>query len=68
MPSIASTRAEQLREPDPRRARQVAPVAVDVLAEQGHLANAVGGQRLGLADQLAGSRLTSRPRVEGTMQ
>ena len=33
--------------------RQVAPVAVHVLAQQGHLAHAVGGQALDLGDQLA---------------
>ena len=43
---------QQLGEADPRLARQVAPVAVDVLAQQRHLAHPVGGQRLGLGDQL----------------
>ena len=33
-------------------APEVAPVGVDVLAEQGHLAHAVGDQRLGLRDQV----------------
>ena len=68
IPSIRVDPAQQLGEADARLLRQVAAVAVDVLAEQRHLAHAVGGQRLGLGDQLAGSRLTSRPRVEGTMQ
>ena len=44
--------AEQLGEADPRLHGKVAAVAVDVLAQQRHLADAVGGQRLGLDDQL----------------
>src|SRR5207248_7367933 len=31
---------------------QIAPVGVDVLAQQRHLADAVGGHRLGLGDEL----------------
>ena len=51
MPSTASTAREQLRE---RRALrpQVAPVGVDVLAQQRDLAHAVGGEPLGLGDEL----------------
>ena len=45
---------QQLGERDPLLLRQVAPVAVHVLAQQGHLAHAVRGQRLDLGDQLAG--------------
>ena len=52
MPSTASTRAQQLGEADARLPGQVAAVAVDVLAEQGDLAYAIGGQRLGLGNQL----------------
>ncbi len=44
--------AEQLGEAHPALRRQVAAVAVDVLAQQGHLADAVGGEALDLADQL----------------
>ena len=62
-------RGEQVGEADPRLLRQVAPVGVDVLAQQRHLAHAVGRQALDLGDQLApAARLSSRPRVEGTMQ
>ncbi len=43
---------EQLGKADSALLRQVATVAVDVLAEQGHLADAVGGQRPGLSDEL----------------
>ena len=39
---------------DPLLSRQVAPVAVHVLAQQGHLAHALRGQPLDLRDQLAG--------------
>jgi hypothetical protein len=34
--------SQQIREADPLLARQIAPVAVDVLAQQGHLDDAVG--------------------------
>ena len=64
-------RAQQLREAVRLVAAplQVAAVAVDVLAEQRHLADPVGGQapRPRRAARRAG-RLCSRPRVEGTMQ
>src|SRR6187551_2900851 len=43
---------QQLREGDPQLSRQVTPVAVYVLAQQGQLAHAIGGQTLGLGDQL----------------
>ena len=46
--------SQELGERDPLVLRQVAPVAVHVLAQQGHLANALRGQRLDLPDQLAG--------------
>ena len=39
---------QQLRERDALLARQVAAVGVDVLAEQRHLAHAVGGEPLHL--------------------
>ena len=45
-------RPQQLRERRAVRAAKVAPVAVDVLAEQGHLADAVGGEALDLGEQL----------------
>ncbi len=45
-------RAQQLSERRPVLAAQVAPVAVDVLAEQGHLADTVGGEALDLGEQL----------------
>ena len=45
-------RPQQLGEADAVLLRQVAPVAVDVLAEQGHLDDAVGGEPLDLGDQL----------------
>ena len=70
IPSIASMLAQQPRErADGCRRSQVAPVGVDVLPEQRHLAHAVGGHRPDLGDELvAAAALTSRPRVEGTMQ
>ncbi len=43
---------EQLREADPALERQVAAVAVDVLAEQRHLDHPVAGQPLHFGDQL----------------
>ena len=51
MPSIGVEAVQQLGE---RRARrpQVAPVGVDVLAQQRHLAHAVGGQAADLVDEL----------------
>ena len=52
IPSTASTRPSSSEKPIRELCRQVAPVAVDVLAEQRHLADAVGGERLGLGDQL----------------
>ena len=48
--------------------RQVATVGVDVLAEQRDLSHAVGGESPGLGHELCDGRLTSRPRVDGTMQ
>ena len=48
---------------------QVAAVGVDVLPEQRHLPHAVGGHRLRPRRRARRiGRLTSRPRVEGTMQ
>ena len=51
MPSIASTRAQQLGEPARLRA-QARAVGVDVLAEQRDLADALGGERAHLGDEL----------------
>src|SRR5512132_1311109 len=45
---------EQFSESDPTLLRQVAPVAVHVLAQQGDLAHTVGSQALHLCDQLIG--------------
>ena len=52
---------QQLGERDPLGLRQVAPVAVHVLAQQGHLAHPVGGQRLDLGDQLRGAAADLTP-------
>ena len=43
-------------------------VGVDVLTQQGDLADAVGDQRLDLGEDLAGRRSFSLPRSAGTMQ
>ena len=47
---------------------EVAAPRVDVLAEERHLAHAVGGQRVTSATMSPGLRLCSRPRTAGTMQ
>ena len=44
---------QQLREGHALGGRQVAAVGVDVLAEQGHLSNPIGGEAPHLLDQLA---------------
>ena len=65
IPSTASTRASSSAKPIRRSRRQVAAVAVDVLAQQRHLAHAVGGQRLGLGEQLAGIAADLAPAGRG---
>ena len=47
---------------------EVAAVAVDVLAQQGDLGDAVRGEPLHLGDDSSNGRLISRPRTAGTMQ
>jgi hypothetical protein len=47
---------------------EVAAVGVDVLAEQGDLGDAVGGERSTSATMSAKGRLISAPRTAGTMQ
>ena len=54
MPSIASTRASSSEKRIRSSFGEVAAVAVDVLAQQRHLAHAVGGEALDLGDELAG--------------
>ena len=62
-------RAQQLGEREALLARQVAAVGVDVLAEQGQLAHAVGGQALDLGDHVGGAAASARGRARrGTMQ
>ena len=69
MPSIASTRRAGARRSGARCGRRSRAVRVDVLAEQRDLADAVGGERARSRRRAprAGA-MTSRPRVEGTMQ
>ncbi len=50
--------------PEPRLGREVVAVAVDVLAEQRHLAVAAGGQRAGLVDDLVERAAPLRPAAE----
>jgi hypothetical protein len=47
---------------------EVAAVGVDVLAEQGDLGDAVGGEALTSATSRSKGRLISGPRTAGTMQ
>ena len=54
MPGDGVDLAQQLGEGDARVARQVAAVGVDVLAQQRHLADPVGGEAADLLHQLAG--------------
>ena len=54
MPSTCIDPPQQVGEPDPRFFRQVPPVAVHVLAEQGQLHHAFGGLALGFGDQQVG--------------
>ena len=63
--SIACSSSAKLR----RGCAQVAAVGVDVLAEQRDLADAVGAPAAATsATSSSSGRLTSRPRVDGTMQ
>ena len=68
MPSISSSRRSRPPKPTRSSTRQVAAPGVDVLAEQRHLADAVGGERVDLGDELGGRAARSRPRTAGTMQ
>ncbi len=53
-PVDGGDRPQQLGEGRPPLARQVAAVGVDVLAQQRHLAHAVGGEALDLGDHVRG--------------
>ena len=69
MPVDAVDQRQQVGEVDPLVLRQVAPVGVDVLAEQRHLLDAVGGQQLDLAHDVGRARGCARARAcDGTMQ
>ena len=59
----ASSARSRLAEAEALVARQVAAPGVDVLAEQRQLAHAVGGQALGLGDQVGGAAATARARA-----
>ena len=69
MPRNGVEQAQQAAEADALGDRQVAAPGVDVLAEQRELADAVGGQRLGLGDERVEPGATARGRARtGTMQ
>ncbi len=68
IPSTASIRASSSAKRIRALRGQVAAVAVHVLAQQRHLADAVGGEALDLGDQLVGVAADLAPAVEGTMQ
>ena len=69
MPGTASSGAQEVGELRSVLARaEVAPVGVDVLAEQGDLAHAVGRELLDLVDDVAQAPAHLGPRTLGTMQ
>ena len=67
IPSTASSARRSAAKLFDRRP-QVAAVGVHVLAEQRHLADAVGRQEGGLADEIVGMAAVLAPAHDGTMQ